>query len=233
MRRRLPPRRRFLRTASTRRSSCATGWRTYGESTHVEFVPFGVDEHAFVPSTGQAGCRRRLRRSRPTPRCRALPSCGCRAAEPHVPAGQHGRSHTRARSAARRTWRSRSTSRSTRCGAGCERLASSHCPSSRTATRARRRCSSRRWRSGSPSSSRGRRRSRPGTGSSTARTAGSSLPATTSCSSARVKEVLRDEWRGRALGAGARRAVEDGLTWTRYVDRIEQVLLGATERHEP
>ena len=45
-----------------------------------------------------------------------------------------------------------------------------------------------------------------------------------------LKEVLRDEWRGRALSAGARRAVEDGLTWTRYVDRLERVLLDATER---
>ena len=48
-----------------------------------------------------------------------------------------------------------------------------------------------------------------------------------------LKDVLRDDWRGRALGAGARRAVEDGLTWTRYVDRIEGVLLGATERRNP
>ena len=48
-----------------------------------------------------------------------------------------------------------------------------------------------------------------------------------------LKDVLRDEWRGRALGAGARRAVEDGLTWTRYVDRIEGVLLDATERRNP
>ena len=48
-----------------------------------------------------------------------------------------------------------------------------------------------------------------------------------------LKDVLRDDWRGRALGAGARRAVEDGLTWTRYVDRIEGVLLDATERRNP
>ena len=48
-----------------------------------------------------------------------------------------------------------------------------------------------------------------------------------------VKEILRDEWRGRALGAGARRTVEDELTWTRFVDRIEQILLVATGRHTP
>ena len=65
------------------------------------------------------------------------------------------------------------------------RRVSSHSPSSTTATRERPRCSCRRWRSGSPSSSRGRRRSRPDTGSSTARTAGSSRPATRSCSGAR------------------------------------------------
>jgi glycosyltransferase involved in cell wall biosynthesis len=37
-------------------------------------------------------------------------------------------------------------------------------------------------------------------------------------------DVLRDEWHARALGATARRTVEDGLTWSRYVDRIEAVL---------
>ncbi len=37
-------------------------------------------------------------------------------------------------------------------------------------------------------------------------------------------DVLRDEWHARALGARARRTVEDGLTWTRYVDRIESAL---------
>jgi glycosyltransferase involved in cell wall biosynthesis len=40
-------------------------------------------------------------------------------------------------------------------------------------------------------------------------------------------DVLRDEWHARALGATARRTVEAGLTWTRYVDRIEAVLRGA------
>jgi glycosyltransferase involved in cell wall biosynthesis len=36
--------------------------------------------------------------------------------------------------------------------------------------------------------------------------------------------VLRDEWHARALGARARRTVEAGLTWTRYTGRIEAVL---------
>ena len=36
--------------------------------------------------------------------------------------------------------------------------------------------------------------------------------------------VLRDEWHARSLGARARRTVEEGLTWDRYVDRIEGVL---------
>jgi len=39
-----------------------------------------------------------------------------------------------------------------------------------------------------------------------------------------VADVLRDEWRARALGARARQTVEQGLTWERYVDRIEAVL---------
>lgn len=40
-------------------------------------------------------------------------------------------------------------------------------------------------------------------------------------------DVLRDEWHGRALGATARRTVENGLTWSRYVDRIEVTLRAA------
>ena len=41
-------------TASSRRTSFADGWRRYGESTRVEFVPFGVDERAFAPTNRQA-----------------------------------------------------------------------------------------------------------------------------------------------------------------------------------
>ena len=41
--------------------------------------------------------------------------------------------------------------------------------------------------------------------------------------------VLRDEWHARSLGARARRTVEEGLTWNRYVDRIERVLTDACE----
>jgi glycosyltransferase involved in cell wall biosynthesis len=36
--------------------------------------------------------------------------------------------------------------------------------------------------------------------------------------------VLRDEWHARALGARARKTVETDLTWGRYVDRIETLL---------
>ena len=50
---------RSSRTASTRPRSSARAWRRSRESTRVEFVPFGVDEHAFVPSS-PAGSRRRL-----------------------------------------------------------------------------------------------------------------------------------------------------------------------------
>jgi glycosyltransferase involved in cell wall biosynthesis len=44
-----------------------------------------------------------------------------------------------------------------------------------------------------------------------------------------VAAVLRDEWHARALGSRARRTVESGLTWGRYVDRIETTLLDASE----
>ena len=40
--------------------------------------------------------------------------------------------------------------------------------------------------------------------------------------------VLRDEWHARSLGARARRTVEEGLTWERYVDRIETILRDAS-----
>jgi glycosyltransferase involved in cell wall biosynthesis len=42
-----------------------------------------------------------------------------------------------------------------------------------------------------------------------------------------LTEVLRDDWRARALGASARLTVERELTWERYVDRIEKVLSDA------
>ena len=44
-----------------------------------------------------------------------------------------------------------------------------------------------------------------------------------------LQSVLRDEWHARSLGARARRTVEGGLTWDRYVDRIESVLVTAAE----
>jgi glycosyltransferase involved in cell wall biosynthesis len=40
--------------------------------------------------------------------------------------------------------------------------------------------------------------------------------------------VLRDEWHARSLGARARRTIESGLTWDRYVDRIEGLLRDAS-----
>ena len=40
-------------------------------------------------------------------------------------------------------------------------------------------------------------------------------------------DVLRDEWHARALGARARATVESSLTWDRYVDRIESILRDA------
>jgi glycosyltransferase involved in cell wall biosynthesis len=43
-------------------------------------------------------------------------------------------------------------------------------------------------------------------------------------------DVLRDEWHARALAARARRTVEESLTWGRYVDRLESVLRAAMSR---
>jgi len=39
--------------------------------------------------------------------------------------------------------------------------------------------------------------------------------------------VIRDEWHARSLGARARRTVEASLTWELYVDRIEAILRDA------
>lgn len=43
-----------------------------------------------------------------------------------------------------------------------------------------------------------------------------------------LESVLGDRDKARALGARARATVEDGLTWSRYVDRIETVLRAAS-----
>jgi glycosyltransferase involved in cell wall biosynthesis len=42
-----------------------------------------------------------------------------------------------------------------------------------------------------------------------------------------VRHVLDDELHARALAVGARRTAERELTWTRYVDRLEEILLAA------
>ncbi len=42
-----------------------------------------------------------------------------------------------------------------------------------------------------------------------------------------LTEVLRDEERARALGVRARTTVERDLSWERYVDRLQDVLLAA------
>ena len=39
-----------------------------------------------------------------------------------------------------------------------------------------------------------------------------------------LADVLRDDWHARALGARARATVEESLGWSRYVDRLETVL---------
>ena len=96
-----------------------------------------------------------------------------------------------------------------RRGPGPPRAArASSSPSGTTATRARRRCSCRRWRWGGPSSSVAPRRSRPGTSSRTATTAGSSRPETTTPSRGGSRELLADEAAGRGAGRRARETVE-------------------------
>jgi glycosyltransferase involved in cell wall biosynthesis len=45
--------------------------------------------------------------------------------------------------------------------------------------------------------------------------------------------VLRDEFHARALGASARATIERKLTWERYVDRIEDLLLDAVATRAP
>ena len=45
--------------------------------------------------------------------------------------------------------------------------------------------------------------------------------------------VLRDDFHARALGASARVTVERGLTWDRYVDRIQELLLDAASALRP
>ena len=45
--------------------------------------------------------------------------------------------------------------------------------------------------------------------------------------------VLRDDFHARALGASARVTVERGLTWERYVDRIEELLRDAASAPGP
>lgn len=45
--------------------------------------------------------------------------------------------------------------------------------------------------------------------------------------------VLRDEFHARALGSSARTTVERGLTWERYVDRIEELLRDAASAPRP
>ena len=48
-----------------------------------------------------------------------------------------------------------------------------------------------------------------------------------------LTDMLRDDFHARALGASARATVERELTWERYVDRIEALLVGAAAVEEP
>jgi len=44
-----------------------------------------------------------------------------------------------------------------------------------------------------------------------------------------LADLLEDDGRARELGARARARVESELTWDRYVDRLERLLLAAAE----
>ena len=156
-----------------------------------------------------AGPRRRLGRRRPAPRLRAparrRPGDARRRAS-----SSSRRPSARARSASRpreRRGRDRPPVRRDAPPARARR-ASSRCRCARTATPARRRCCSRRWRSRSPSSSRGRPRSPRATGSSTGERAARRTRETRDGFGRALGELLGDERRARALGARARATVE-------------------------
>jgi glycosyltransferase involved in cell wall biosynthesis len=208
-------------------------WMTrYGESTHVEFVPFGVDEHAFVPSTGQPAVD--------------VVSVG---ADPHRDVGLFLRVAT---ALPKRTFRLVSTADRVRAlGAlpsnlevevdipldamrnrlqearvvALPVLENSYSGATTVLLQA--------MALGKPVVVTRTRAIATGYGLVDGENCRLVPPGDEEMFERALKDVLRDEWRGRALGAGARRAVEDGLTWTRYVDRIERVLLDATERRNP
>jgi glycosyltransferase involved in cell wall biosynthesis len=208
-------------------------WMTrYGESTHVEFVPFGVDEHAFVPSTGQPAVD--------------VVSVG---ADPHRDVGLFLRVAT---ALPNRTFRLVSTADRVRAlGAlpsnlevevdipldamrnrlqearvvALPVLENSYSGATTVLLQA--------MALGKPVVVTRTRAIATGYGLVDGENCRLVPPGDEEMFERALKDVLRDEWRGRALGAGARRAVEDGLTWTRYVDRIERVLLDATERRNP
>ena len=77
------PRRQSLAYSEHEADELRDWLAAYGESTRVEFVPFGVDERAFAPSTRQASVDVVIGRRRPASRRRALRSRSrraCRAA---------------------------------------------------------------------------------------------------------------------------------------------------------
>ena len=213
-------------TASTRRTQLrATGCESLGESTRVEFVPFGVDERGV-----RAGRRRsRSSTSSRSARTRTATSSCCSRSRRRLP-GTSFRVVTtpdRARALGRlpvRTSTSRPISRSTRCGDRLERGACRRAARSRQQLLGRddgpaagdgaREAGRRVTHGGDRRRLRARRRrelpSRPSR-------------ATRTAFAARVAGVLRRRWHARALGARARETVEAALTWDRYVDRLEAV----------
>ena len=177
-------RRRVSSPATDRRLQRARGGRAAGTGSGAGGAAGRSScRSASTPSasgpTGRlAETRRRLGRRRPAPRLRC--SSRSRRADARVgPSASSRPPTTRARSRAPANVARRARPPVRRdARAARARPGSSPCPSARTATRARRRSCSRRWRSGSRWSSRGRPRSRAATTSRTASNCGSSRPGT-------------------------------------------------------
>ena len=172
------------------------------QTSSVEFVPFGVDVEAFRPVSTPPDVDVVSIGARSPARLRAAARRRADAAGDELPRRHDGRSGALARRRGRRTSRSRPTCPSTRCAAVSSVRAWSLCRCATTATRVRRRCSSRRWRSRSRSSSLEPQRSRRATGSRT----GSNVRLVRSGGRARLRSRRRGAARRRAGSQSARSA---------------------------
>ena len=203
------------------RSTRSGSWLGEG-GPEVVFVPFGVDTTYFRPDPADAGRRRRrVDRSRPAPRLTR--SCSPSREPPGmvVPSwSRHRRPASALADAPANVRVEHRPSLRARPRSPAHRRASSCCPCRTTATRARRRFSSRRWRAASRSWSAARRRSRAAT---TSRTASNCRPRPAGeprGARERRSQRFSPTRRARAaIGARARETVEQHLTWGRYTRR--------------